>query len=92
MLIEHRVPCPVALAEAFPEIGTFLKWQTDMTGGEGGWHAMPFAGPTQTWPHAVVVILRHIRVVLGHISFKDKKSLAKKGRNLDRTPTSDMRS
>lgn len=73
--IHGRKPCPIALSESCPEVGLFLDWQTDMTGGDGGWHAMPLAGPIETWPSYVVKILRHIRGVNSRIQFEDSKRM-----------------
>lgn len=64
--IEGKMVCPVPLAEN-PDAIQAIQMECDMSGGEGGWNALPFAGPTQTWPLAVLNLLRHIRSVKGQI-------------------------
>jgi len=64
MTVRKKMICPVPLARN-PDIITMLQIEDDMTGGDGGWSAYPFAGPTLDWPSAVLNLLRFIRVLKG---------------------------
>lgn len=72
--------CPISIVMRHPALGEVLQMETDMTGGEGGWHAHPFPGPTQSWPWRVLEILRHIRGVKGLIQARMMEDMDRKSR------------
>lgn len=72
--------CPISIVMRHPALGEVLQMETDMTGGEGGWHAHPFAGPTSGWPWHVLEILRHIRGIKGLIQARMMEEMDRKSR------------
>lgn len=67
--------CPVPLARHEQAL-SMIRIQSDMTGGDGGWGAMPLPGPTQDWPIGVLDLLRHIRTVYAEEALKEREDKA----------------
>lgn len=63
--IDGKAICPVPLGALYPDAERIIDTECDMTGGDGGWGALPFGGPTSEWPAVTLKLLRHTRAVKG---------------------------
>lgn len=68
--VHGHMICPVPLSE-HPGALHAIQIQCDMTGGEGGWSAMPFDRPVLDWPLALANLLRFIRATAGAVQQAD---------------------
>jgi len=70
LTVGGKMICPVPLAED-PDALLAIQIQCDMTGGEGGWSALPFDRPILDWPLALANLLRFVRATAGAVQMED---------------------